>query len=133
MFRDLRSDPPAHGAAEHRAYLRRVAAALQDAVVVIPFLAGVADIVGIVLLAPPVCGRPWRRIRGRGNRHEAQHQERDDSGRESFHDLSPERIAGHCKAGEPARRRTASGIETPEAPLDFLRGWRRYSPLAMPF
>src|SRR5213594_4264972 len=59
-FVDLLPDLGADHGAEHRADCRAIAPALDDAVVLVPLLAGVADIVWVVFLAPAVGRCPGR-------------------------------------------------------------------------
>src|SRR6266446_5483386 len=70
-----RTDYAADRAAQHRADCSAVAAAFDHAVVLIPFLAGVADIVRVVFLAPAVGRCPGRWVSGRRHRKKAERQE----------------------------------------------------------
>src|SRR5688572_7673566 len=61
VFVGARPDHAADCAAEHGAHRRRITSALNDAVVVVPLLPRVADIAGIIHLAPAMrFGMRWR-------------------------------------------------------------------------
>src|SRR5512134_3314822 len=63
---DRRADGAADDGAQHRADAFAVAVAFAYAVVVVPAVTGVADVVGVVLLPPAVCRRMRRRVGERG-------------------------------------------------------------------
>src|SRR5258708_37254872 len=61
VIADPRPDGTAHHTAHDCAYRLIVAASRHDAVIVLPLVARIADVVGIVLLAPAVRWGPGRR------------------------------------------------------------------------
>src|SRR2546425_3082539 len=83
-----RTDYAADRAAEHRADCSAITSALDDAVILVPLLAGVADVIGVVLLPPAMCRRPGRWIRRRGNGSESERHQRDDRKARRFHAAS---------------------------------------------
>src|SRR5256885_9518409 len=74
-----RTDYAADRAAKHRADCSAITSAFDDAVILVPLLAGVADIVRVVFLAPAMCRCPGRRISGRRERKQTARQEDNDS------------------------------------------------------
>src|SRR2546422_9569661 len=67
-----RTDYAADRSAKHRADRSAITSAFYDAVILGPLLAGVADVIGVVLLPPAMSRRPGRWVSGRRDRKQAE-------------------------------------------------------------
>src|SRR5688572_5452953 len=84
-----RADRRADDTTDHRPDRVSVALAFDYAVVLLPFLAGIADVVGVVLLAPAVRLGVIGRRGGRGHRDEYGGNQRDERCVRGFHASLP--------------------------------------------